>query len=65
MPILATFRRIESLSEADLQKLGRQLSAMWIARGRPDFEDMGASWRFEYARVAAEFQRRGTQLRLF
>jgi len=63
--ILATYRRIESISRQELQHLGRQLSALWWAKGQPDIEDMPAIWRHEYWRVKREFERRGEQLTLF
>lgn len=63
--ILATYRRIESIPQEQLWSLGRQLSAMWIAKGSQDLSDMPAAWRFEYERVSREFERRGQQLRLF
>jgi len=63
--ILATRRRIESISNDQLRALGRQVSAIWIAHGSPDFDLMPAMWRFEYHRVLREFERRGEQLRLF
>ena len=63
--ILATRARLQSVTNDELNRLGRALSALWYSKGCPDPEDMPAMMRVEYDRLRAEYDRRGSQLRLF
>ena len=64
MPILASYRVLETLSQERLNHLCRLLSAEWESKGCPGVEDMPASMLFEYRRLKRERERRGEQLRL-
>ena len=64
MPILATYRDLETLSQERLDRLCRLLSLEWESKGCPGVEDMPTSMLFEYVRLKRERERRGEQLRL-
>jgi hypothetical protein len=63
--ILATRRRLESISDLELARMCRSLSALWVSKGCPDREDMPAMMRVEHDRLLAERERRGYQQQLF
>lgn len=65
MPILATYRRLEALSDKDLLHLCRLRSSEWASKGYPDESLMSQTWRYEVGRLRDELARRGVQLRLF
>jgi len=58
-------QRIASLSQQDLYRLTRNLSAEWVLIGSPDVEDMPRWMLRQYEELRDELERRGTQLGLF
>lgn len=58
-------RRLQSCTNAELQRISRRLFDLWDAKGRMAEDKMPKTWRHDVLQVRKELARRGVQLRIF